>query len=81
MNNLLQYSNGVGHLVMSILLIFTGVFLVVFPGLDATTKGVGISLILTVSGAWFIPGAARQVAEKVQKNVSDALPPVTEVKP
>ena len=64
---------------MSIVLIGVGVFLIADPGLDATTKGVGISLILTVSGAWFIPGAARQVAEQV-KNVSAPLSP-PEVKP
>ena len=56
---------------MSILFLFTGVFLVVFPGLDAGIRGVGIGLIGTVGSAWFIPGAAKQVATNVVQQVQE----------
>lgn len=68
--NLLKYTNGVGHLVMSIVACIVGLALVVYPGTEASTRGVGISIILTVVGAWFVPGAARQVAEQVQQQVT-----------
>lgn len=61
------YTNGVGHLIMSIFFTLVGLFLIVYPGLDAGIKGVGIGLIGTVSAAWFIPGAAKQVATNVEK--------------
>lgn len=63
--NVLNYSNGWGHLVMSIVFTLAALFLIVFPGLDATTRGVGVSILLTVVGAWFIPGAARQVVAQM----------------
>lgn len=71
MNNLLKYSNGVGHLIMSLFVGGAGLALILVPGTDATAKGVGFSLLLTVSGAWFVPGAARQAVEAVK----DSTPP------
>lgn len=68
--NFLHYTNGVGHLIMSLFFGLIGLALLVVPGMDATTKGVGISLILTVAGAWFVPGAAKQVAYQVQQQVT-----------
>lgn len=64
---ILKYSNGWGHLIMSVFFGLIGIVLVVYPGLDPTTKGVGISLILTISGAWFIPSAAKQMASAIQQ--------------
>lgn len=74
MNFLFQYTNGVGHLIMSILMALIGLALILAPGTDATTKGVGVSLLLTVSAAWFVPGAARQVAKEVQATVQESVP-------
>ena len=65
--NLLNYTNGVGHLIMSVLMTMVGVALIVIPGLPAADAGVGIGLILSVQAAWFVPGAAKQVATEVAK--------------
>lgn len=73
--NLLTYSNGWGHLVMSIILLIVGCLFVLFPGTSQDIHAIGISLVLTVSGAWFIPGAAKQVINQVQKNTN---PPTTQ---
>lgn len=69
--NVLQYSNGWGHLVMSIVFTLAALFLIVFPDLDHTTKGVGVSILLTVVGAWFIPGAAKQVIAQMNGQQGD----------
>ena len=61
--NLLKYSNGYGHLVMSITTLFIALIIVIAPSTDASTKAVGVGMMLTVSGAWFVPGAARQMAQ------------------
>lgn len=74
--NILKYTNGRGHLIMSVLLLIVGLALVLFSG-DATTKGIGITLILTVQGAWFIPGAAKQVAYEVSNQLSTPLTAIT----
>jgi len=52
---------------MSIFLTLIGVVLILYPGTPPDAHGVGIGLILTVQGAWFIPGAAKQVATEVVK--------------
>lgn len=70
-SNLLQYSNGWGHLIMSIFFTLVGLFLIVFPGLDAGIKAIGVSLIATVSAAWFVPNAAKQVATEVKNEVTN----------
>jgi len=62
--NLLRYTNGMGHLIMSILSTITGLCLVLAPT-DATTKGIGVTLIMTVQGYWFVSGSAKQVASEV----------------
>lgn len=74
-NNILQYSNGWGHLIMSVFFTLVGLFLIVFPGLDVGTRGIGIGLIATVSAAWFIPGAAKQVATNVVQQVQETTTP------
>jgi hypothetical protein len=76
MNNILKYTNGNGHLVMSIVFGLIGLALILAPTTDAGTKGVGTGLLLTVSGAWFVPGAAKQIAYQVEQQVTNALPDV-----
>jgi hypothetical protein len=71
MNNIFQYSNGWGHLIITIFFGLLGAVLLLYPGTDAASKGLGIALITTSSGAWFIPGAAKQMATEVVK----AAPP------
>ncbi len=79
--NLLRYSNGWGHLIMSIALLATGIILILIR--DATTTGIGIGLISTVAGYWFISSsanaqqqiAAAQQAQTIQ--VNPAPPAVT----
>jgi hypothetical protein len=69
MKGLWTYSNGCGHLIMSVLMTIVGLALVLFTA-DPATKGVGITLILTVQGAWFISGAAKQVAHEMAEQVN-----------
>lgn len=64
MNNLLTYTNGVGHLIMSLAMTGVGLALILFTN-DATLKGLGVSCILTVQAAWFIPSSAKQLATEV----------------
>ncbi len=65
--SILQYSNGWGHLIVSVILITIGALFVLMPGTSSDVHAIGISLILTVSGAWFIPGAAKQVINQVHE--------------
>lgn len=72
---ILQYTNGLGHLIMSVLFAVIGTLLILFSK-DAAVQGMGVTLVLTVSGAWFIPGAAKQVAYQVtQQSQSQPLQP------
>jgi hypothetical protein len=73
--NLLQYTNGIGHLIMSIFLTIVGLVLVIYPGLPATDSGVGIGIILAVQAAWIVPGAAKQVASEIVKQVASQPSP------
>jgi hypothetical protein len=73
-NKFFAYSNGWGHVVVTMFFGILGALLILFPTADATSHGIGITLITTASGAWFIPGAAKQVATEVQKVTSRALP-------
>lgn len=54
--NLLKYSNGWGHLLMSIMLLATGIILILIR--DTATTAVGIGLITTVAGYWFVSSSA-----------------------
>lgn len=67
MKNILTYSNGWGHLVMSMFMTIVGIVLILYPGDPPSAQGVGIGLILAVQAAWFVPGAAKQVATEVVK--------------
>lgn len=53
---------------MSIFLLTAAMLLVLMPGTGPDLHGIGISLVLTVSGAWFIPGAAKQVLSQLPQN-------------
>jgi hypothetical protein len=63
--NLLKYTNGTGHLIMSVLTTIAGLILVIFCKDNATMQGVGVTLILGVNSAWFVSGSAKQVAAEV----------------
>ncbi|SRR5579885_161408 len=76
-NRMLEYTNGVGHLIMSIFMTLIGLLLIIYPGLPSSTNGVGIGVILAVQTAWFVPGAARQVAHEVAKQVPAAIAAAT----
>jgi UPF0716 family protein affecting phage T7 exclusion len=74
MNNIFTYSNGWGHLIITIFFATLGAVLILYPGATSTTVGIGVMLITTSSGAWFIPGAAKQMASEVAKASSGPLP-------
>ena len=67
-NFLLTYSNGWGHLIMSIITLAAGLYL-----LSRNITALGSTLIGVVVSAWFVPNAARQVAEDVNNNVSSSV--------
>ena len=56
MNFLTKFSNSWGHLIMSIVLIATGLVLILTSS-DGTMRGVGVSLIMTSSSYWFVNSA------------------------
>jgi len=74
MINLSNYTNGVGHLVMSLVATATGLALILAPT-DASTKGVGVTLIMTVQGYWFVSGSAKQVASEVVSQMGQQAGP------
>ena len=73
---MLKYTNGVGHLVMSILMSLIGLALIMWPGLGAAMQGVGIGLILAIHAAWFVPGAAKQVAHEMASQLPATTAPL-----
>lgn len=78
--NILKYSNGWGHLIMSLALLATGVILILMR--DSTSTAVGISLISTVAGYWFVTSAAnaqQQVAAAQQSATIQVNPPAPAV--
>lgn len=75
--SLVKYTNGVGHLIMSVICTLTGVALIMYPGLDPSTRSVGITLILTVQGYWFVAGSAKQVASEVVSQMNQVVGPNT----
>lgn len=68
--NLFKYSNGIGHLIMSVLTTITGLLLIFF-GPDATTKGIGVAFLLTVQGYWYVSSSAKQIAHEITSNLND----------
>lgn len=78
---ILKYTNGVGHLIMSIFMTLVGLALILVPNLNSGAQGVGIGLILAVQAAWFVSGGAKQVAYEVsqQQQQQQAIAPVIPV--
>lgn len=76
--NLLKYSNGWGHLLMSIVLIVAGVILILQPA--ATVQAVGIGLIGTVVPYWFISSSANAIQQRQATAQPPAQPTPPEVK-
>ena len=68
---LLKYSNGWGHLIMSLVTMAAGMYLVV----SGSQPGLGITLVGLVTSAWFIPGAAKQVSNEIKQ---DAVPTIAQ---
>jgi hypothetical protein len=62
--NLLKYSNGWGHLIMSVVSMVTGLLLILLTT-GAMTRGIGTGLILTVQGYWFVTASAKQTAAEI----------------
>lgn len=67
----LKYSNGYGHLIMSVAGLAVGVFLFVIG-----QPGYGWSCISIILAAWFVPGAAKQVAHEVSEQVKVTTAPL-----
>ncbi len=81
--NLLKYSNGWGHLIMSLATMAAAVFLIAIGQVT-----LGSSMIGLVTTAWFVLNAAKQVAYQVTTQVTSAQetpvassPPTPEGKP
>ena len=70
---MLKYSNGWGHFLISVLFVVTGLLLIFFSP-DVTMKGIGVGILTTVVGAWFVPGAAKQMATQIQEQVKEVVP-------
>ena len=79
--NILKYSNGWGHLIMSVCSQIVAVVLLLQR--DPSLNGVAIGLLLSVSGYWFVTSAAnaqQQVAAAQQAQtiqVNSPAPAVT----
>lgn len=68
---MLKYTNGWGHLIMSLATMFVGVLLY----LKGVT-GLGTGLIAMVASAWFVPSAAKQVAHQVVEEMQQVTEPL-----
>lgn len=64
--NLLKYSNGWGHLIMSLAAMATGLVMILATP-DLTIHASGVTLILTASGYWFVTGAANKVVQEIKQ--------------
>lgn len=56
MPNLLKYSNGWGHIIMSVALLAVAIVMILQR--DNTLQGFGIGLVGTVAGYWFVTSSA-----------------------
>ena len=82
MPSLLQYSNGWGHLIMSIVLLAVGLVLILVPT-DTQTKALGVGIITTVAGTWLVTSTGNLVLRQAlnQNQQNQAQPPVTQDTP
>lgn len=72
---ILKYSNGWGHLIMSVSSQVIAVILLLQH--DSTLTGVATGLLLTVTGYWFVTSTAnaqKQVTD-AQQHTTQPLPP------
>lgn len=77
MNWLGEYSNGWGHLIMSVVLCTAGMVLILVPWTDTTTKGIGTGIITMAAGQWLVTSAAKStIAEVVHQMPTQPLPVV-----
>lgn len=60
--NLLKYSNGWGHLLMSVVSMAAAVFLLTQH--DPTLNGLAVGIITSVQGYWFISSSVNQVRQQ-----------------
>lgn len=76
MPSLLQYSNGWGHLIMSIILLVVGLVLILVPT-DTQTKALGVGIITTVAGTWLVTSTGNLVLRQALQNqqTPPAAPP------
>ncbi len=72
MPNLLKYSNGWGHLVMSVTSQIVAVILLLQH--DPTLNGTAIGLIITVTGYWFVTSTANAQKHIAQPTAPAAAP-------
>lgn len=71
-----KYTNGRGHLIMSIAFTLVAAVMILWPSSDATMRGYGFGLLATVSGYWFVTSSAESIARAVVKDVNnEAQPP------
>jgi len=67
--NPLRYTNGTGHLILSIVLIGVGLTLCILGHIVE-----GMAIIMLVGSAYYAPGAAKAAVHEVQKTVTAPLP-------
>jgi len=63
----LKYSNGWGHLIMSIILIAAGLLMILYPAVDGSTRAAGVGLITSVAGYWLVTSSANSVLRKQEE--------------
>lgn len=63
--NLLKYSNGWGHVIISVASLAVAVLLLLQR--DPTLNGVAIGIITTVQGYWFVTSTANTIRQAQQQ--------------
>lgn len=67
---MLRYTNGWGHLIMSIVTMFIGLFIYIHGNV-----GLGSEMIGIIVAAWFIPNAAQQTAQQIAEEIKQNTSP------
>ncbi len=79
--NLWKYSNGTGHLIMSVVTVVTGVIMIMSCQNNPSIQATGVMLILTVNSTWFVLASAKSIATEVTNNISSLTQVAHDVKP
>lgn len=58
---LLQYSNGWGHLIMSVVLCAAGLAMILVPYTDPSIKAAGCGILTSVGGYWMVTSSANAI--------------------